>query len=113
MGFDAPAACALSLVLVASLPSSCGARRLSAPERRRSSSEATRPNRISLGRGRWAAALLLLGLVTLALGVPVGSIVGLLINPGPATLPAAPLGSAPAHGGLRHGGRRAGSSSAP
>jgi iron(III) transport system permease protein len=94
LGFDAAAACALSLVLVVlgvlvlagELPlarrgrfsrSGAGARRVAA--------------RVRLGRWSVPALLALLALSGLALGVPVGSLVYWLIHGGSTTLPSASI----------------------
>ena len=92
VGFDTPGACALSLVLVVlsailvRIESSVGGR-----ERTLLASDVTAPSRMRLGRLRWIAAAGLAGLGALSLGVPVGSVLDLLLNPGPATLPSSSL----------------------
>ena len=112
VGFNEPAACALSLILVllgALLLASEDAR--AGPRARRPGWAPARPG--SSGPCRWAAcgrwrsgasALL----VVLALGVPVGAIVYLLVQGGSSTLPAAASSGRrhAEHVRLRGGGRR-------
>ncbi|MEI8049984.1 MAG: iron ABC transporter permease [Actinomycetes bacterium] len=92
VGFDTQSACALSIVLVIMSALLVGGEATVA--RREGSlvtSEVTTPARMALGRWRWPALGILALLVTAALCVPVGSILSLLIDPGPATLPGGSL----------------------
>ena len=94
VGFNEPAACALSLILVllgalllASEDSVRGRGRTS-----RVGAGAARPNRpVSLGRATPAVLAGAVLLVALALGVPVGAIVYLIVEGGNSTLPPASL----------------------
>jgi iron(III) transport system permease protein len=96
LGFDAVAACALSLVLVAlgvlvlagELTLTGGRRGLSAPAEpalRRSAA------RVTLGRRTVPVVLGLAALVALALGVPLGALVYWLVRGGSTTLPSASI----------------------
>ena len=97
VGFNQPAACALSLILVVfggimllGEQSARGTGRAS-----RLGAGAARSNRARpLGRAMPLALLGVCALVVLALGVPIGAIVYLLIRGGTTTLPAASLASA-------------------
>ncbi len=94
VGFNTPAACALSLILVV-----LGALVLSSEVFVRGrgrtarlgagAARAIRP--VALGRGRLVALAGIVGLVVLALGVPVGAIVYLIVTGGQSTLPPASL----------------------
>jgi iron(III) transport system permease protein len=94
VGFDEPAACALSLILVllgALLLASEGSMR-GRGRTFRMGSGAARPLRLQpLGRARPAALARFVGVVVLALGVPVGAIVYLIVEGGNTTLPPASL----------------------
>jgi iron(III) transport system permease protein len=94
VGFNEPAACALSLILVllgalllASEDSVRGRGRTS----RVGAGAARRLRRVALGRARPAALAGASLLVVLALGVPVGAIVFLIVQGGSSTLPPASL----------------------
>ena len=103
-GFNAPAACALSLVLVALLAGG-GARRGRRPGGGAGwpapgplAARATRRHR--LGRATVPALAGMVALAVLALGVPLGAIVYWLFGTGGSTLPSASLGSALWHTAL-------------
>ena len=98
VGFDSALACALSLVLVV-LSALVVRTEASVSERQPFGvgSEVVVPHRLALGWRRWLCLLGLVGLALLALGVPVGSIVSLLADPGGSTLPAASLWGAVGH----------------
>jgi iron(III) transport system permease protein len=97
VGFDEPAACALSLILVvlgALLVASENCVR-GRGQTARLGAGAARPLRpVPLGRGRPLAVAGVALLVVLALGVPVGAIVYLIVIGGKSTLPPASLWSA-------------------
>jgi iron(III) transport system permease protein len=94
VGFNAPAACALSLILVL-----LGALLLASEDSVRGrgrtfrlGSGAARPLRLQpLGRARWVALAGFVCVAVLALGVPVGAIVYLMVHGGSTTLPPASL----------------------
>ncbi len=94
VGFNEPAACALSLILVllgALLLASEGAVR-GRGRTARIGAGAARPLRpVALGRAQPAALAGVASLVVLALGVPVGAIVYLMVRGGNSTLPPASL----------------------
>jgi iron(III) transport system permease protein len=100
VGFNEPAACALSLILVL-----LGAVLLASEDlvigrgrtARLGSGAARRLQPVPLGRGRPAALAALAFLVVLALGVPVGAILYLIAQGGQSTLPPASLGIATAN----------------
>ncbi len=100
VGFNQPAACALSLILVV-----LGAFMLLAENSARGRGRASRLGAGAaremrpqmLGRSRPAALGGIGALVILALGVPVGAIIYLLVKGGNSTLPAASLASAAGH----------------
>jgi iron(III) transport system permease protein len=97
VGFNAPAACAFSLILVV-LGGALLVGETSARGRGRAarigSGAARRLQPIRLGRSAPAVVAGLVLLVVLALGVPVGAIVYLILQGGNSTLPAASLASA-------------------
>jgi iron(III) transport system permease protein len=94
VGFNEPAACALSLVLVL-----LGALLLATEDLVRGSGRTSRlgagaaraTKRVTLGRARLGALAGLALLVVLALGVPVGAILYLIVQGGQSTLPPASL----------------------
>jgi iron(III) transport system permease protein len=97
VGFNEPAACALSLILVllgALLLASENSLRGKGRTARLGSGAARRPKPVPLGRARPAALAGLASLVVLALGVPVGAIIYLMVQGGHSTLPPASLGVA-------------------
>jgi iron(III) transport system permease protein len=94
VGFNEPAACALSLVLVllgALLLASEDVVRGKGRTARLGSGTARAAKRITLGRARPAVLAGLALLVVLALGVPVGAIIYLIVHGGRSTLPPASL----------------------
>ena len=94
VGFNEPAACALSLILVllgAVLLGSEEALRGRGRTARLGAGAARRLQPVPLGRARPAAAAGLTLLVVLALGVPVGAILYLIVQGGQSTLPPASL----------------------
>ncbi len=99
VGFDLPAACALSLSLVA-----LGAGRLTGEGAARGRGRANRigagasrqPRPRPLGKARIPALGGVVGLSVVALGVPVGAIIYLMVRGSASTLPAASLGGAAA-----------------
>jgi iron(III) transport system permease protein len=100
VGFDQPAACAFSLILVA-----FGGVLLFGENAARGRGRASllgagaprAPRPIALGRSRPVALGGVVTLVGLALGVPVGAIIYLLVRGGSSTLPAASLAGAAGH----------------
>jgi iron(III) transport system permease protein len=100
VGFDQPAACAFSLILVA-----FGGVLLFGENAARGRGRASllgagaprAPRPIALGRSRSVALGGVVTLVGLALGVPVGAIIYLLVRGGSSTLPAASLAGAAGH----------------
>jgi len=98
IGFDTPAACALSLVLVliglVVLSGEGVARGRSGTARR--SQLSRRPARIQLGRAKLPVLLGLAGLLGLAIGVPVWALVYWLLQGTSSTLPSASILSAAA-----------------
>jgi iron(III) transport system permease protein len=130
-GFNSPAACALSLVLVALSVCVLGGEGLARGRGRASRSgplaaRVARPHR--LGRATLPVLGAFLALVALALGVPLGAIVYWLLRGGSSTLPSASIAAAAGHTalysaaagllatfaalpvallGVRHGGRAA------
>ena len=91
VGFNQPAACALSLILVllgALLLASEGAVRGRGRTSRLGAGAQRQLRPVSLGRLRVVALTGLVLLVVLALGVPVGAIVYLIVQGGSSTLPA-------------------------
>ncbi len=100
VGFDQPAACAFSLILVALggamlLGENAARGRGRTARLGAGTARALRPH--PLGRARPGALAGVATLVILALGVPVGSIVYLLLKGGSSTLPAASLAAAAGH----------------
>jgi iron(III) transport system permease protein len=100
VGFNQPAACAFSLILVAFggvmlLGENAARGRGRASRLGAGTAREMRPR--PLGRALPAALGGVVGLVVLALGVPVGAIVYLLVRGGTSTLPAASLAGAAAH----------------
>lgn len=94
VGFNAPAAAALSLILVllgAFLVASENAVRGKGRTARLGSGAARRFRPVALGRARPVAIAGLAALVVLALGVPIGAIIYLLVQGGQSTLPPASL----------------------
>ena len=97
VGFNQPAACALSLILVL-----LGALLLAGEDRVRGGSRSSRIGSgaarsirpAPLGRARWPLAGAAVALIGLAIGVPVGSIVSLMVQGGQTTLPSASLWAA-------------------
>ena len=99
-GFNAPAACALSLVLV--VLSVCvltgeGLTRGRGRQARTGALAARPPRPHRLGRSKLPVLAGLVALVGLALGVPVGAIVYWILHGGHSTLPAASIASAAGH----------------
>jgi iron(III) transport system permease protein len=99
-GFDAPAACALSLVLVVLSLLLLGGEGLARGRGRQSrtgqlAARAPRPYR--LGRATVPVLMGFFLLVALALGVPVGAIVYWILHGGSSTLPSASIASAAWH----------------
>jgi iron(III) transport system permease protein len=100
VGFNQPAACAFSLILVA-----FGGVMLFGENAARGRGRASllgaaaprAPRPIALGRSRPAALGGMVALVVLALGVPVGAIIYLLFRGGSSTLPSASLAGAAGH----------------
>jgi iron(III) transport system permease protein len=94
VGFNEPAACALSLILVLLGALLLGSQDFVRGRGRTSRVGAGAPRSLrlaSLGRARPLALLGVLALVVLALGVPVGAIVYLMVRGGNSTLPPASL----------------------
>ena len=103
LGFDAAAACALSLVLVAlSVAALLGELALSGRGQGfRAGPGASRiAGRVALGRRRWPALLALAALVGLALGVPLGSLVYWMARGDSSTLPSTSILAAAGHTAL-------------
>lgn len=99
-GFNAPAACALSLVLVVLslfLLTGEGLARGRGRPSRTGALAARIPRPYRLGRSRLPVLAGFLALVGLALGVPVGAIVYWILHGGSSTLPSASIVSAAAH----------------
>jgi iron(III) transport system permease protein len=99
-GFDAPAACALSLVLVLLSVFVLTGEGLSRGRGRQSrtgplAARVPRPHR--LGRGKTPVLMGCFAVVGLALGVPVGAIVYWVLHGGTSTLPSASILSAAGH----------------
>jgi iron(III) transport system permease protein len=97
VGFNEPAACALSLILVllgALLLASEGTVRGHGRTSRLGAGAARQLRPVSLGRRRPLALAGVLLLIALALGVPVGAIVYLIVAGGGSTLPQASLATA-------------------
>ncbi len=97
VGFNQPAACALSLILVvlgALLLAGEGVIRGGGRSSRIGSGAARVMRPASLGRARWPLAGAGVALVGLAIGVPVGSIIYLMVQGGHSTLPPASLWAA-------------------
>ncbi|HEY5318854.1 MAG TPA: iron ABC transporter permease, partial [Solirubrobacteraceae bacterium] len=99
-GFDAPAACALSLVLVVLSVFVLAGEGLSRGGGRQSrtgglAARVPRPHR--LGRSRAGVLAGFVALVGLALGVPIGAIVYWILHGGSSTLPSASILSAAGH----------------
>jgi iron(III) transport system permease protein len=97
VGFNEPAACALSLILVllgALLLASEGTMRGHGRTSRLGAGAARQLRPVSLGRQRTVALAGVVLLIVLALGVPVGAIAYLIIDGGSSTLPQASLGTA-------------------
>jgi iron(III) transport system permease protein len=100
VGFNAPAGCAFSLILVILgflLLAGEGAARGGGRGARLGAGAARRLRPRSLGRGTPLALAGIVVLVGLALGVPVGADIYLMVRGGSTTLPAASLGGAAAH----------------
>lgn len=100
LGFDAAAACALSLVLVLlSVAALAGELALSGRGRAFRPGPGARraPARVALGRWRGPALLGLLALGGLGLGVPVGSLVYWMLRGSSTTLPSASILTAAGH----------------
>ena len=112
VGFNEPAACALSLILVllgVVLLSGEGALRGHGRAARLGAGSARPLRPAPLGRARPLVLAGIVVLVVLALGVPVGAIIYLIVRGGNSTLPPASLLGATVNTfGVRHGGRRRG-----
>ncbi len=103
LGFDAAAACALSLVLVAlSIAALAGELALSGRGQgfRAGPGAARVAGRVALGRRRWPALGALGTLVGLALGVPLGSLVYWMARGDSSTLPSSSILAAVGHTAL-------------
>jgi iron(III) transport system permease protein len=103
LGFDAAAACALSLVLVAiSIAVLAGELALGGSGRTFRSGPGARriASRVRLGRGRVPSLLALLALAGLALGVPLGSLAYWIFRGGSSTLPSTSILAALGHTAL-------------
>ncbi len=103
LGFDAAAACGLSLVLVvlsvAALAGELGLRGR-APSFRAGPGAPRAAPRVRLGRRRWPALGALAALAGLAVGVPIGSLVYWMIRGSSTTLPSTSLLAATGHTAL-------------
>ncbi len=94
VGFNQPAACALSLILVflgAVLLGGEGLVRGGGRASRAGSGASRLIRPVALGRARWPVFVGALGLTGLALGVPVGAVIYLMLKGGSTTLPPASL----------------------
>jgi len=103
LGFDAAAACALSLVLVViSVAVLAGELALGGSGRTFRSGPGARrmASRVQLGRRRVPSLFALLALSSLALGVPVGSLIYWIVHGGSSTLPPVSIAAALGHTAL-------------